>query len=271
MPTYEDQVEVEVKFDIKAGEKSTVDTITSLFQGKYGFVRWPSEVKFDIYLDTRKLDLYRMNSTLRLRRWGNAFESDGFSCNFKYPPHISKGLRRRELKTSLTARESAQICDNGAIIGESLKHAVELMSQHSVVNPVFTPRVLIFSYRTYYILRPCNANAARRGSMPWPDSTLLRGASNNLLALSFDRCSAQVAPDNGYDRIIRNGFLDHDCSAMVKEFSEAELEIRASSENAELAERLYVQVFNSLKNMDVNMSEITKYSRAVRGLGLSLD
>jgi hypothetical protein len=261
----EDHLEVEFKFCSRAPERVTVDQIASLFHGKYGFIRWPSEVKLDIYLDTPRFDLYRLNSPLRLRRWGSAFETSGFACNFKYPPDIRQGLRRRELKTPLTDKESLEVC-GGAIIGGSLIQAAEFVARSSSMEPVFAPRVLIFSYSSYYILRPCGDYELQAET--WTGRSPMRGKANNLLALSFEQCAVQKAPEGGYERLIRNGMSDYDGGSALMEFSEAELEIRACPERRALAESLYARIFTDLKKKGLNMSTVSKYARAVEGINL---
>jgi adenylate cyclase class IV len=102
---FEDTLEVECKFNVDIPENAVVRWLADLFQPDYDFVKWPPYVNFDIYLDTPGRELLRTNSPLRLRRWGSPFKHKMlFSSNFKYPPEIRQGLRRRELKTLLSER-----------------------------------------------------------------------------------------------------------------------------------------------------------------------
>lgn len=262
-----DELEVELKFCPVGPANQTVDEITSLLQGKYGFIKWPPMVQFDIYLDTRNFALYRTNSSLRLRRWGTPFEHKGPRSNFKYPPDIRQGLRRRELKAPLSDDESRLIC-NGAIISTPVRHAADFIRTMEGSDPVFTPKVLLGNHNSTYVLRPRDEAAAesrrRTGSAPPPQ----HGKSSNLLILQFDNYTVQAVPDGAINRLIRNGFVDYDSEATTADFFEAEIEIVASPDLLEQAGELYDRIFQALQRSGTEMPLRSKYSRAVDALGM---
>src|ERR1700677_4368947 len=81
---HEDTLEVECKFNLDVPENAVMHWLAGLFQPDYVFVKWPPCVNFDIYLDTPGRDLLRLNSPLRLRRWGSPFKHKMLiSSNFK--------------------------------------------------------------------------------------------------------------------------------------------------------------------------------------------
>jgi hypothetical protein len=252
---FEDRLEVECKFNADIPENAVVRRLADLFQPDYDFVKWPHYVNFDIYLDTPGRELLRTNSPLRLRRWGSPFKHKLlFSANFKYPPEIRQGLRRRELKTLLSERESRLVC-NGEIIGDSVTHAAKFVERAGVSCPGFTPQALITTYGIDYILRGRSDTGA-----------VLRGKENDLLLLSFERCTVQACPEGDHRRLVRNGMIDYQPAAFGGEFAEAELEIVARPPAFALGEELYARAFTALEREGARMSLRSKYARAIEVL-----
>jgi len=236
MQEHEDTLEVECKFTLDIPENAVVRKLADFFQPDYIFVKWPPCVNFDLYLDTPGRDLLRTNSPLRLRRWGSPFKHKALiSSNFKYPPEIRQGLRRRELKTLLSERESQMAC-GGEIIGDSITHAAKFLEEAGVACPRFTPQALITTYCSLYVLRePSETGTARRGK------------ESDLLLLSFEHCTVQACPGGDYRRLVRNGMIDYRPGAFGNEFAEAELEIVAPPPAFDLGEELYARAFAELE------------------------
>jgi hypothetical protein len=253
---FEETLEVECKFAVESSENSVVQWLADFFQPEYVFVKWPPCVNFDIYLDTPGRDLLRLNGPLRLRRWGSPFKHKLLiSSNFKYPPEIRQGLRRRELKTMLSEHES--VC-TGQIIGDSVAHAAKFIEEAGVDCPGFRPQAIITTYCSLYVLRK-RANAIT--------DTALRGKENDLLLLSFEHCTVQACPEGDYRRLARNGMIDYLPTAFRDEVSEAELEIVAPPPTFALGEELYARAFGALEREGAQMSLRSKYSRAIEALG----
>jgi hypothetical protein len=249
---HEDTLEVECKFNFGVPENAVVHWLAGFFQPDYVFVKWPPCVNFDIYLDTPDRDLLRMNGPLRLRRWGSPFKHKLLiSSNFKYPPEIRQGLRRRELKTLLGERESQLVC-GGEILGESVAHAAKFVEEAGVSCPGFTPQALITTYCSLYVLRKRTDSGAA-----------LRGKENDLLLLSFEHCTVQACPDDDHSRLVRNGMIDYAPASFANEFAEAELEIVAPPSAFALGEELYSRAFGELERKGAQMSLRSKYSRAI--------
>jgi hypothetical protein len=252
---HEDTLEVECKFDFDVPEDTVVRWLAGLFQPDYVFVKWPPCVNFDIYLDTPGRDLLGMNGPLRLRRWGSPFKHKLLiSSNFKYPPDIRQGLRRRELKTLISEREAQAVC-GGEIIGDSVTHAAKFVEEAGASCQGFTPQALITTYCSLYILRK---RAGADGA--------LRGKENDLLLLSFEHCTVQACPQGDHRRLVRNGMIDYRPQAFGGEFAEAELEIVASPSAFVLGEELYARAYDELEREGAQMSLRSKYSRAIEAL-----
>jgi hypothetical protein len=257
MQRFEETLEVEFKFIPWAPESTVVSHIAHLFSPEYGFAKWPPCANFDIYLDTPDLLLYQGNTPLRLRRWATPFKmKKGISANFKYPPEGGTGLRRRELKTILSQAEAREIC-SGAIIGESLEHAAKLVGQQAHGPVRFRPDVMITTHQTLYVLRQ-----RAQGQ----DGTLRRGKLSDLLLLTFERCSIQAVPPEAAQRLLRSGMLDLRPDFKTAELFEAELEIIAAEDHADVATELYTRVFHEICRTGTEIPTRSKYSAAVEAL-----
>jgi CYTH domain len=258
MQEHEDTLEVECKFVSDASENSVVQWLDDFFPDEYTFVKWPPCVNFDIYLDTPDRDLLRLNGPLRLRRWGSPFKHKLLiSSNFKYPPDIRQGLRRRELKTLLSEQESQRVCD-GHIVGDSVAHAAKFLGEAGADCSGFRPQAIITTYCSLYVLRKRADVIA---------GAALRGKENDLLLLSFEQCTVQACPEGDYRRLVRNGMIDYLPTGIRGEFSEAELEIVAPPSAFALGEELYARAFGELERRGAQMSLRSKYSRAIEALG----
>jgi CYTH domain len=251
MREHHDGLEIELKFRPDEPESTLLRDLAALFQPEYGFAQWPPCANLDIYLDTPSLALYARDSPLRLRRWATPFRyKEAVSANFKYPPKIDQGLRRRELKTLLTESEARQVCD-GAIIGGSLEHAADFARSVASADISFTPQLLITIHSNVYVLRPYDRNV------------LSRGKASDLLILSFEHWAAQKVSLADCGRLLRTGMIDYDSEIPVTRFFEVELEIFSGPENFPVAEELYDRAFRHLEKRGTEMSLRSKYHRAV--------
>jgi len=244
-----DFVEVEIKVLPDGRPRRLVELAQGAAPEGWKMVRKPHVAFFDLYFDTRDMDLTARGDHLRVRFGEKALRPKGrYKLFFKDAPDQREGtpyLSRREVRTDLSRAELLRYRD-GSIPGLAADIAYERIGAKGA-RPPLLPVCLISTFRRYFTMR---------------HPTL---AGTDYLNMGLEQSTAFRAKGLDIDALIETGFIDGPDVGPGHDFELAEAEM--TIEDEPVADAMFDRLVAAFA-AEFEVVTTPKYEQCLAALGI---